>query len=36
MAGAGWRFKKSRAKITAIFTGAATSEPQYTIQLQVF
>lgn len=34
MAGAGWRFKKSRAKITAIFIGA--TDTQYTIQLQVF
>ncbi len=34
MAGAGWRFQKSRAKITAIFIGA--TDTQYTIQMQVF
>ena len=36
MAGAGWRFKKSRAKITAIFNGATTLDTQYTIEMQVF
>jgi hypothetical protein len=36
MAGTGWRFKKSRAKITAIFNGATTLDTQYTIEMQVF
>jgi hypothetical protein len=34
MAGIGWRFKKSRAKITAIAIEAL--ETQYTIEMQVF